>query len=31
VGNKPEEFDAFLADEVRRWHPLIKALDLKLE
>ncbi|WP_052494910.1 Bug family tripartite tricarboxylate transporter substrate binding protein [Cupriavidus basilensis] len=30
VGNKPAEFSDFITAEVRRWHPLIKTLGLRL-
>lgn len=30
VGNNPEEFRAFVADEIRRWHPLIKELGIQI-
>lgn len=31
VAGTPDEFSAFIAAEIRKYHPLIKSLDLKLE
>ena len=31
VGNTPEEFQTLIRGEVKRWHPLIKNLNIRLD
>ena len=30
VGGKPEELNAFIADEIAKWGPVVKALNISL-
>ena len=31
VGNSPEQFDAYVRSETKKWHAVVKAADIKLQ